>query len=109
MENNQVKYEWLIRDLEDFCLSRDHIYSEMFGANGDEFQLRLYPQVFFKQAGQFKATFQGNFKVENFSTKFISLHITQTEWSQQKNSDKDRVILKVRKYLACNNRNLLQI
>ena len=41
---------------------------------------------------------QGNFKVENFSQKFISLHITQIEWSQEKESDKDRVILKVRKY-----------
>ena len=47
MDRNTVHHQWLIKDMDDYCLHDQVIYSNTFGNNGDTFQLKLYTQVVF--------------------------------------------------------------
>ena len=47
MDRNTVRHEWLIKDMDDYCLQDQVIYSNTFGNKGDSFQLKLFTQVDF--------------------------------------------------------------
>merc|ERR1711935_1307837 len=81
MDRNTVRHEWLIKDMDDYCLQDQVIYSNTFGNKGDSFQLKLFTQ--------------GDNKSQRSGVKSLSLHLTQIEWRQKETVEKEHVVLKM--------------